>query len=530
VPSGATIEPGAPRILLADDNADMRDYVVRLLASQRWAVTAVPDGLTALEVARREHPDLVLSDVMMPGLDGFALLRALRAEEATATIPIILLSARAGEEARVEGATAGADDYLAKPFSAQELVARVGAHLSLARERARATAAVTAARDLLNRVLEQAPVGICVMRGPDYVYELANTFYRRFLPADREIIGRPVREVVPEAAAQGFMDLLDGVRNTGIPWVGRAMEFRYDRHGNGEEESAFLDLLYHPFYEASGAITGVIAVVSEVTSEVWARREAEEARHEAELARQAADEARQFAEFANRAKSEFLAVMSHELRTPLNAIGGYVELMEMGIQGPLTDAQRDALMRIARSQRHLLGLINDVLNLTRIETGRVEYRIETLALEAIIAGLAPMIEPQLVAKALSYTLDLPSEPMRVRGDEEKLAQILLNLLSNAIKFTPRGGSIMVRVRPLPHEQRCAIEVIDNGAGIPQDKQAAIFEPFVQVRTGTTRATEGAGLGLAISRDLARGMGGDLTVSSVEGDGSTFTLMLPIAPG
>src|SRR5690606_16078332 len=140
---------GTTRILLADDNADMRTYVARLLRSQGWRVLAVADGAAALAAAREERPARVLSDVMMPGLDGFALLRALRAEAATATIPVILLSARAGEEARVEGALAGADDYLAKPFTAQELVARVGAHLALARDRARATAAVAAARDLL---------------------------------------------------------------------------------------------------------------------------------------------------------------------------------------------------------------------------------------------------------------------------------------------------------------------------------------------------------------------------------------------
>jgi PAS domain S-box-containing protein len=501
-------------------------YVGRLLRAEGWTVDAVPDGRAALARARRVRPDLVLSDVMMPGLDGFALLRALRADASTATIPVILLSARAGEEARVEGAQAGADDYLVKPFAAQELVARVGSHLSLARARAAATSAVAAARDLLTRVLEQAPVGICVMHGPEHVFELANAYYRRFLPPDRPVVGRSVREVVPEAEAQGFVALLDRVRETGEPWIGRGVEIVYDRHGNGVPESAFLNLLYHPLQDLDGTLVGVIAVVAEVTEEVRARHEAEEARREAMSARSAADEAREAAEAANKAKSEFLAVMSHELRTPLNAIGGYVELMELGIHGPLTDEQRGALARIARSQRHLLGLINDVLNLARIETGRVEYVIEPLPVGDVIAGLRPMIEPQLSAKDLAFTSHVPDAPCVIRGDRDKVAQILLNLLSNAVKFTPAGGRVAIEVQP-ERAGTVAIRVSDTGIGIPADKLEAIFEPFVQVRAGHTRDADGVGLGLAISRDLARGMGGDLAVESTVGEGSAFTLTLPI---
>jgi signal transduction histidine kinase len=382
---------------------------------------------------------------------------------------------------------------------------------------------VRAARDLLTGVLEQAPVGICVLRGPDYVYELANAHYRRFLPEDRPIVGRPVREVVPEADAQGFVALLDGVRTTGIPWIGRGVEISYDRHGTGERESAFLNLLYCPFYDVDGQIDGVVAVVAEVTDEVRARRDADEARRDAE-------EARQAAEAANRAKSDFLAVMSHELRTPLNAIGGYVELIEMGLHGPVTPEQQNALARIARSQRHLLGLINDVLNLARIETGRVEYALEPLEVQAIVVQLAAMIEPQMKAKELEYVVSIPAALAPVLGDRDKLVQILLNLLSNAIKFTPSGGRVTLTAAADEAARQVYIIVTDTGVGIPADKLEAIFEPFVQVRAERTRSVEGAGLGLSISRNLARGMGGELTVRSAEGRGSRFTLSLPIAGG
>jgi signal transduction histidine kinase len=236
--------------------------------------------------------------------------------------------------------------------------------------------------------------------------------------------------------------------------------------------------------------------------------------------------ARLDAEGANRAKSQFLAVMSHELRTPLNAIAGHVQLLEMGIHGTITGPQREALNRIARSQRHLLRLINEVLNLSRVETGRVEYAMEDVAIDDVITDLLPMIEPQLAAKGLECDVERPVTPVHVRADREKLIQVLLNLLSNAIKFTPPGGRITVDFAAKSESPDVAyIRVTDTGIGIAPDKHEVIFEPFVQVNTGPTRTTDGAGLGLAISRELARGVGGDLRVRSDAGRGATFTLTL-----
>ncbi|MDQ4081252.1 MAG: ATP-binding protein [Gemmatimonadota bacterium] len=236
--------------------------------------------------------------------------------------------------------------------------------------------------------------------------------------------------------------------------------------------------------------------------------------------------ARLEAENATRAKSQFLAVMSHELRTPLNAIAGHVQLLDMGIHGTVTGPQREALGRIAKSQRHLLRLINEVLNLSRVETGRVEYAVEDMAIQDVVAELLPMVEPQLGAKHLGWDVDRTAPPLYVRADREKLVQVLLNLLSNAIKFTPAGGRIMIDFTTRDDEPELAyIRVSDTGIGIPPEKQEMVFEPFVQVHTGPTRVVEGAGLGLAISRELARGMGGELRVRSREGGGCIFTLTL-----
>lgn len=261
-----------------------------------------------------------------------------------------------------------------------------------------------------------------------------------------------------------------------------------------------------------------------VIMEVRERRKFEDALLQA---KQRAETATSAAEEANRAKSTFLAVMSHELRTPLNAIGGYAQLLDMGVHGPVTEAQHETLARIDRSQRHLLRLINDVLNLSRIEAGRVDYKVEIVPLDDVVNTTVPMVEPQSAARRVRLERS-GKESVRAFGDAEKIQQILLNILTNAVKFTPPGG--VVRVETGRHSPvRVYLRVADTGMGIPENMIDKIFEPFVQVDSSHTRSGEGTGLGLAISRDLARGMNGDLSATSELGKGSTLTLTLPAAP-
>ena len=236
-------------------------------------------------------------------------------------------------------------------------------------------------------------------------------------------------------------------------------------------------------------------------------------------------EAREAANSANRAKSEFLTAMSHELRTPLNAIGGYAELMEMGVRGPVSTEQRRDLARIRASQQHLLSLIGAVLDLNRIERGRVAYEVVPIAVDPFLHGLEALVLPQAEAKHQRLAYEPAPEDLVVCADREKLRQILLNLLSNALRHSPDGTSISLAAQRIQSD-RVAIDVSDTGPGIPVERQEAIFEPFVQLDRSLTKTMEGVGLGLAISRDLARGMGGELTVASEPGKGARFRLVLP----
>ena len=290
---------------------------------------------------------------------------------------------------------------------------------------------------------------------------------------------------------------------------GRALE---EANARLEEQAHELELQHQQMEEQAAELEVQQEELQTANDDLLMRSE------ELERARAAADE-------ANQAKSQFLATMSHELRTPLNAIGGYVQLMEMGVHGPISDGQRESLERINRSQRHLLRLINEVLNLARIESGRIEYAIEDVPVAAVIASVTPMVEPQTAAAQLTLSATAPDDLVAL-ADRDKLQQVLINLLTNAVKFTPAGGRVSVEAWPDAATEQVMIRVRDSGIGIARGQLQSIFEPFVQVDAGPTRRREGTGLGLAISRDLARGMGGDLTAESTPGDGSAFTLTLP----
>jgi PAS domain S-box-containing protein len=262
---------------------------------------------------------------------------------------------------------------------------------------------------------------------------------------------------------------------------------------------------------------GELIGFAKVTRDLTERRDAEQ---------RALADARRLAEAesANAAKAEFLTAMSHELRTPLNAIGGYTELLSLGLGGPITSEQTDYLERIRRSQQHLMGIISDLLNFSRIEAGHLTYDITTIPLLQVIEAVLPLVEAQAKGKGVTVIADPSDGDCEALGDRAKVDQIMLNILSNAVKFTNAGGTVTLRC--IAGDKTASIAVTDTGHGIPSDKLDAIFEPFVQLGRSLSSAHEGTGLGLSISRDLARAMNGNLSVMSAVGVGSTFTLILP----
>lgn len=251
----------------------------------------------------------------------------------------------------------------------------------------------------------------------------------------------------------------------------------------------------------------------------------EELRHRSTEALRARDEA----DSANSAKSQFLAAMSHELRTPLNAVLGYADLLTTGVHGEMTAEQIERVSRIKRSGEHLLGVINDILNFARLEAGRIEYHVRPVPVADVLKTAEDILAPQVRARQLRYVVQNDCGDAAVRADSDKLVQILINLLSNAVRYAPPGGQIAVSCRRTVRD--ISISVRDTGEGIAREKLEAIFEPFVQVARAYEGERHGTGLGLSISRELARAMRGDVTVTSVLGEGSTFTVRLPAAdPG
>jgi len=383
-----------------------------------------------------------------------------------------------------------------------------------------------------------SPAPFLVLRPPRFTIIAVNDAYLRATMTDRDaILGRGLFEVFPDnpddPAASGVRNLrasLERVVASRRPdqMAVQKYDIRRPAPAGGGFEERWWTPLNTPVLAPDGTVASIIHWVEDVTELVRARADRSELDRLLMAERSALAEARNAradVEAANLAKSEFLTVMSHELRTPLNAIAGYTELMEMGLRGPLTEQQRDDLRRIRASQQHLLGLINQVLNYARLESGTVQYDITRVPLDDVVASAANLIAPQAGAKGLTLNVGRPAR-IAAHADADKVRQIMLNLLSNAVKYTSRGGHIGIASERRSDHVRVLVR--DTGLGVPQGKLETIFEPFVQLNRALNRPGEGTGLGLAISRDLARWMGGDLTVESQEGVGSTFTLSLPPA--
>ncbi|MGZ6130689.1 MAG: ATP-binding protein, partial [Myxococcaceae bacterium] len=489
------VDPGAPRILVADDNADMREYVARVLGT-RYRVEPVNSGAAALAAIRRSPPDLVLTDVMMPELDGFQLLAAIRADPAVRELRVVMLSARAGEESRSEGLEAGADDYLVKPFSARELLARVDAQLV----RAKLRSLEKRQTERMRAIFRDAPVAIAIMTGPELRFEFANERYFR-MAGGRPVIGLPLRRAFPELEGQGALEMVERVYRSGEPFISSAYRAVINRGPGGAPEECFFHMVNEPLRDDHGRVEGVVFVAIDVTELVGSRRRAEE---------------------ASRAKDEFLAMLGHELRNPLAPLVTALHLMKL--RAPATLERERAI--IERQVRNLSRLVDDLLDVSRIARGKVELRRDATELAGVVAQGIETASPRIESRRHRLTVDVPASGLRVLGDIARLAQVVSNLLTNAAKYTDPGGNL--RVRAWADGEQAVLRVSDDGIGIAPELLPQVFDLFFQARQGSDRALGGLGLGLALVRSLVELHGGTVAAQSAgPGQGSTFTVRLPL---
>jgi len=488
------------RVLVADDNADMRAYVRELLES-RYEVEAVADGVAALEAARRSIPDLIVSDVMMPRMDGVEMLRILRADPALRDVPTILLSARAGEESVIEGLEAMADDYLVKPFSARELLARVGGQLQLARLRREASARELALRVEAEALLNQAPLGIYVV-GSDFRIRAVNPNARGAFRSVGDPIGRDFEEVIrsmrPKEYADEVVRLFRHTLQTGEPYVTTEQMEELSQRGPSEHYEWQISRLPLP-----DGPYGVVCYFRNVSAHVQARMALES---------------------ADRQKNEFLAMLAHELRNPLAPIRNAGEILSRTL--PPNSPTHAAIAMVKRQVTQLTRLVDDLLDVSRITQGRVELKREPLDLANVINHAVETAEPLFRERQHEVSIVSSYRTLHVHGDMTRLVQSVANILTNAAKYTDTGGKIRLQTRA--EDGNALIEISDNGAGISPELLPRVFELFVQGDRTLDRSLGGLGIGLSVVRQLVEMHGGKVAaISPGLGRGSTFKLWLPL---
>ena len=499
----------ARTILIVDDTEATRYIVGRMLRDGGHRVVEAETGAQGLERVR-DLPDAVVLDVRLPDIGGFEVCHRIKHDPATCHVPVLLLSATAtAGHSKAAGLDGGADAYLTHPVEPTELLATIRAILRAADAEAE-----------LRELVEAMPQKVWIA-GPDGGRLRHNGVWTDYTGlSETESRGDGWQQVLhPEDRADTVARWIASVE------TGRAFEmaYRYRRHDGAYRWHLGRALPMRGRDERAVKWFGTCTDVDDARRALDALEATNVALADATVE---AREARIAADDANQAKSEFLAMMSHELRTPLNAISGYAQLLDAEIAGPLNQKQRGYLGRMGQANTHLLALINDVLNFAKLEAGRVQFEMSTVSVASICSSLDAMLSPQVAAKQLTYVCDPIDPALLVNVDAEKLLQVLINLTTNAMKFTDAGGRITVHTDA--DDRAVRISVRDTGHGIPADKLSTIFDPFVQAHRANSTRTDGVGLGLAISRDLARAMGGDLTAESEVGRGSTFTLTLPRA--
>ncbi|MBD2257914.1 response regulator [Pseudanabaena sp. FACHB-2040] len=516
-----------PQILIVDDYPTNIKVLSDLLIEYGFEVLIARDGENALQKLQRILPDLILLDVLMPGIDGFETCRQLKAQATTRDIPIIFMTALADPIDKIKGLTLGAVDYITKPFQQEEVLARINSHLKLRH----LTRQLEQQNSRLQEEIRSRQIAESALRVSEEKF--AKAF--RSNPSPMMILTLEEGRVtdINQNCCKVLGCLPEAV-------LGRTFD---DLHLWGREdcdrfladlrESGAMHRQEYQFYTVTGDVRSLL-----ISAEVIQVRErlcvltmaldiTDSKQATAEL-----QQAKTTAELANQAKSQFLANISHELRTPLNTILGYTQLMAR--DAALTMEQQASLNIISRSSDHLLTLINDVLEMTKIESGQLSLRPTDFNLHSLLDALSEMLEPKVQAKGLHLIVERsPDVPPYVCTDATKLRQVLINIVGNGIKFT-ESGRVSLRVSvsqpdpQLPNSSQLTLrfEVEDTGPGIATDEIDLLFDPFIQTESGR-QSQEGTGLGLPISQRFVELLGGAIQVNSVVGVGSTFSFEIPV---
>jgi len=511
-----TIHPHT--VLLADDNADMREYVGRLLSNYYNVVTAM-DGEDAFKKMVHYKPDLLLSDVMMPRLDGFTLLKKIREHPDIKNIPVILLSARAGEEAKVEGLDAGADDYLTKPFSARELLARVDASIKIAKNR------ITAENNLRNFIL-QSPVATTLFRGPSLIIELVNEKMLEIWGKRREeVINKTAVEALPEIMAQGFNKILTAVYATGKAHQGIEMPFDI-RHQNGIH-TFYFDFIYEPLWDEHRRITGIIAVGTDVSAQVSAKnaimRQTEILEQEVKSRTEELSLLNISLRRSNDDLQQFAHVASHDLKEPIRKIRTFGSRLQDEYGDLLPEKGKLFLEKIHNATERMFSMIDGVLTYSMLNGS--QQSIETVDLNEVFRNIESDLEIFIVQKkGVIRRGSLPT----IEGAAVLIYQLFYNLLNNALKFSRPDVPPVVHISSLvtDHDGRKWVEIgiADNGIGFDQKYAATIFDTFA--RLNSKDKYEGTGLGLALCKKIVERHHGTITALGTKNNGAAFTIRLP----
>jgi PAS domain S-box-containing protein len=540
---------GPVEILLVDDRPENLLALEAILEPLNQRLIRAHSGDEALRKLLLHDFAVILLDVQMPGINGFETARLIKARERTKYIPIIFLTAISKDEEYVfEGYSVGAVDYLAKPFQPDILRSKVNVFVDLYLKQKQLSAQqgllqaselrelelkhrleLTESEARFSEIVGSAMDAIIVFDA-DWKISLFNAAAERMfgVPSDK-VINHDLHQLFPEPVRQEVLDRICHISNSvgdgkTVPESEHILSFAGLR-ANGEQfpieaTASCLDVRGKRTYtliardiserkRAEAALQAQAESLATAMTELKALND-ELADRQAELER------------AMAARSRFYASMSHELRTPINAVLGYSTLLLENIYGPLNEKQAEGITRTHKAAKHLLELVNDVLDLSKIEAGKIDLRLQPVYFPALIDDLFVTVRPLADQYGSALSLEHEGEPVKVISDPRRLRQILLNLLSNAIKFG-RGKPIRVTSRPRD-DGGIVLEVSDEGEGIAPTDQEKIFDEFVQL--GKTQLTEGTGLGLPISRRLAGMLQGELEVTSEVGKGSTFRLVLP----